>query len=109
MSWKTLYLSYDFLGFLRSGSTVLEPPSLIQLEDGEKELNIEACWNTFKVGIGKGIKLLKLGPMNNNLNLKIGNNMGTMIKSSIIDERHERLKVLSNSREIQNIAIQHGG
>jgi hypothetical protein len=42
VSWKTLYLSYDFLGFLRSGSTVLEPPSLIQLEDGEKELNIEA-------------------------------------------------------------------
>jgi hypothetical protein len=43
VSWKTLYLSYDFLGFLRSGLTVLEPPSLIQLEDGEKELNIEAC------------------------------------------------------------------
>jgi len=53
--------------------------------------------------------MLKPRPMNNSLNLKIGNNMGTMIKSSIIDERHKRLKVLSNSREIQNIAIQHGG
>jgi hypothetical protein len=41
VSWKTLYLSYNFLGFLRSGSIALEPPSLIQLEDGEKELNIE--------------------------------------------------------------------
>jgi hypothetical protein len=41
VSWKTLYLSYDFLGFLKSGSIVLEPPSLIQLKDGEKELNIE--------------------------------------------------------------------
>jgi hypothetical protein len=50
----------------------LEPPSLIQLEDGEKELNIEAHWNTFKVGIGKGIKMLKLGPMNNNLDLRFG-------------------------------------
>jgi hypothetical protein len=53
--------------------------------------------------------MLKPGPMNNNLNLKIGNNMGTMIKSSIIDERHKRLKVFKNSREMQNIAIQHGG
>jgi hypothetical protein len=79
---------------LKSGSIVLEPPSLIQLKDGEKELNIEVRWNTFKVGIGKGIKMLKPGPMNNNLNLKIGNNMGTMIKSSIIDKRHKRLKVL---------------
>jgi hypothetical protein len=43
VSWKTLYLSYDFLDFLKSGSIALEPPSLTQLEDGEKELNIEAC------------------------------------------------------------------
>jgi len=63
VSWKTLYLSYDFLGFLRSGSTTLELPSLTQLEDGKKELNIEAYWNTFKVGVGNGIKMLKLGPM----------------------------------------------
>ncbi len=93
VSWETLYLSYDFLGFLRSGSTTLELPSLIQLEDEEKKLNIEAYWNTFKVGIGKGIKMLKLGPMKNNLNLKFGNNMRTMIWSFIIDERHKRLKV----------------
>jgi hypothetical protein len=79
---------------LRSGSIALEPPSLIQLEDGEKELNIEVYWNTFKVGSGKRIKMLKLGPMKNNLNLKFGNNMGTMIWSSIIDERHKRLYVL---------------
>jgi hypothetical protein len=64
---------------LRSGSTALELPSVIQLEDGKKELNIEAYWNTFKVRIGNGIKMLKLGPMKNNLNLKFGNNMGTMI------------------------------
>jgi len=90
---KTLYLSYDFLGFLRSGSTALELPSLIQFKDGKKELNIEAYWNTFKVGIGKGIKMLKFGPMKNNLNMKFGDNMGTMIWSSIIDERHKGLKV----------------
>jgi len=42
VSWKTLYLSYHFLGFLKSGSTPLELPSLTQLKDGEKELNIEA-------------------------------------------------------------------
>jgi hypothetical protein len=42
VSWKTLYLSYEFLGFLRSGSTTLELSSLTQLEDGKKELNIEA-------------------------------------------------------------------
>jgi hypothetical protein len=78
---------------LRSGLTALEPLSLIQLEDGENELNIEAYWNTFKIGIGKGIKMLKLGPMKNNLNLKFGDNMGIMIWSSIIDERHKRLKV----------------
>jgi len=60
---------------LKSGSIALELPSLTQLEDGEKELNIEAYWNTFKVGIGEGIKMLKLGPMKNNLNLKFGNNM----------------------------------
>jgi hypothetical protein len=77
---------------LRSGTTALEPPSLTQLEDGEKELNIEAYWNTFKVGIGKGIKMLKPRPMNNNLNLKFGDNMGTMIWFSIINERHNRLK-----------------
>jgi hypothetical protein len=93
MSWKTLYLSYDFLGFLRSGSTTFERPSLTQLEDGAKEFNIEAYWNTFKVGIGKGIKMLKPRSMKNNLNLKFGNNMGTMIWSSIIDERNKRLKV----------------
>ncbi len=78
---------------MRSGLTALEPLSLIQLEDGENELNIEAYWNTFKIGIGKGIKMLKLGPMKNNLNLKFGDNMGIMIWSSIIDERHKRLKV----------------
>jgi hypothetical protein len=39
--WKILYLSYDFLGFLKSGSIALELPSLTQLEDVEKELNIE--------------------------------------------------------------------
>jgi len=93
VSWKTLYLSYDFLGFLRSGSITLELPSLTQLKDGEKELNIETYWNTFKVGIGKGIKMLKPGPMKNNLNLKFDDNMGTMIWSFIIDERHKRLKV----------------
>ncbi len=60
---------------MKSGSIALELPSLTQLEDGEKELNIEAYWNTFKVGIGEGIKMLKLGPMKNNLNLKFGNNM----------------------------------
>jgi len=93
VSWKTLYLSYDFLGFLRSGSTTFELPSLTQLEDGEKEFNIEGYWNTFKVGIGKGIKMLKPRSMKNNINLKFGDNMGTMIWSSIIDERHKRLKV----------------
>ncbi len=94
MSWKTLYLSYDFLGFLRNGSTTFELPSLIQLEDGKKEFNIEAYWNTFKVGIRKGIKMLKPKSMKNHLNLKFGDNMGTMIWSSIIDERHKRLKIL---------------
>ncbi len=79
MSWKTLYLSYDFLVFLKRGSTALELPSLTQLEDGKKELNIEAYWNTFKVEIGKGIKILKLGLMKNNLNLKFGDNMRGMI------------------------------
>jgi len=79
VSWKILYLSYDFLGFLRSGSIALELPSLTQLEDVEKELNIEVYWNTFKVGIGKGIKMLKREPMKNNLNLKFGDNMGIMI------------------------------
>ncbi len=93
MSWKTLYLSYDFLGFLRNGLTTLELPSLIRLKDGEEEPNIEACQNTFKVGIGKGIKMLELGPMKNNLNLKFGGNMGAMIWSSTIDERHKRLKI----------------
>jgi len=38
----TLYLSYDFLSFLKIGSTALELPSLSQLEDGEKELTVEA-------------------------------------------------------------------
>ncbi len=76
MSWKILYLSYDFLGFLKSGSIALELPSLIQLKDVEKELNIEAYWNTFKVGIGKGINMLKPRPMKNNLNLKFGDSMG---------------------------------
>jgi hypothetical protein len=42
VSWKTQNFSYEYLGFLRSGTTALEPPSLTQLEDGEKELNIEA-------------------------------------------------------------------
>ncbi len=41
--------------------------------------------------------------------LKFGDNMGTMVWSSIIDERHKRLKVLYDWREIQNIAIQHWG
>jgi hypothetical protein len=77
---------------LRSGSTTLELSSLTQLEDGKKELNIEAYWNTFKVGVGNQIKMLKLGPMKNNLNLKFGDNMGTMIWSFIIDERHKILK-----------------
>jgi hypothetical protein len=94
VSWKILYLSYDFLGILRSGSTALELPSLIQLENGEKELNIEAYWNTFKVGIGKGIKMLKLGPMKNNLNLKFGDNMGIMIWSFAIDKNTKDWKFL---------------
>ncbi len=79
--------------FLENWFDCIGTTSLTQLEDGEKELNIEAYWNTFKVGIGKGIKMLKPGPMKNNLNLKFGDNMGTMIWSSIIDERHKRLKV----------------
>jgi hypothetical protein len=79
---------------LKSGSTPLELPRLTQLKDGEKELNIEVYWNPFKVGIGKGVKMLKLGPMKNNFNFKFGDNMGTMIWSSIIDERHKRLEVL---------------
>ncbi len=78
MFWKILYLSYDFLGFLKSGSIALELPSLTQLEDVEKELNIEEYWNTFKEGIGKGINMLKPGPMKN-LNLKFGDNMGITI------------------------------
>jgi len=77
--WKTLYLSYDFLGFLRNGLTTLELRSLIWLKDGKKEPNIEMHQDTFEVGIGKGIKMLKLGPMKNNLNLKFGGNMGAMI------------------------------
>jgi len=75
---KTLYLSYDFLGFL-NGLATLELPSLIQLKDGKEEPNIEAYQDIFKVGIGKGIKMLELGPMKNNLNLKFGGNMRTMI------------------------------
>jgi hypothetical protein len=35
------YTYHDFLGFLKNGSTTLELPSLIQLEDEERELNIE--------------------------------------------------------------------
>jgi hypothetical protein len=62
--------------------------------DGEEEPNIESYWNTFKVGIGEGIKKLELGPMKNNLNLKFGNNMGAMTWSFAIDERHKRSKVL---------------
>ena len=64
---------------MKSGSIALEQPSLTQLEDALKELNIEAYWNTFKVEIGKGIKILKLGLMKNNLNLKFGDNMWGMI------------------------------
>ncbi len=79
MSWKTLYLSYDFLGSLRSGLIALALPSLTQLKNGEEEPNIEAYRNTFKVGIGEGIKMLELGPMKNNLNLKFGDNIGAMI------------------------------
>jgi hypothetical protein len=56
VSWKTLYLSYDFLGFLRNGLTTLELPSLIRLKDGEEEPNIEACQNTFKVGLERESK-----------------------------------------------------
>jgi hypothetical protein len=65
--------------FLENWFDCIGTTSLTQLEDGEKELNIEAYRNTFKVGIGKGIKMLKPGPMKNNLNLKFGDNMGTMI------------------------------
>ncbi len=53
MSWKTLYLSYDFLGFLKNGLIGLELPNLIQLQDGEEEPNIEMYQHTFKVGIGE--------------------------------------------------------
>jgi hypothetical protein len=79
VSWKTLYISYDFLGFLRNGLTTLELPSLTQIKDGKEELNIEAYQDTFKVGIGKGIKMLILGHMKNNLNLEFGGNMGAII------------------------------
>ncbi len=88
---KPIFIIWLFR-FLENGLTTLELPSLSQLKDGKKEPNIEAYWNTFKVGTRNGIKMLKLGPMKNNLNLKFGNNMGTMIWSSIIDERHKRLK-----------------
>jgi hypothetical protein len=37
--------------------------------------------------------MLELGPMKNNLNLKFGGNMRTMIWSSIPNERHKRSKV----------------
>jgi hypothetical protein len=63
------------------------------LKDGEEEPNIESYRDTFKVGIGKGIKMLELGPMKNDLNLKFGGNMIAMIWSFTIDERHKSSKV----------------
>jgi hypothetical protein len=47
--------------------------------DGKEEPNIESYCDTFKIGIGNRIKKLELGPMKINLNLKFGDNMGTMI------------------------------
>jgi hypothetical protein len=54
-------------------------PNSIGLEDGEEEPIIEACWDTFEVGIGEGIKILEPEPMKNNMNLKSNDNMGAMI------------------------------
>jgi hypothetical protein len=64
---------------LRSGLIALEISSLTRLKDEEGELNIEMYQDTFEVGIGKGIKMLELGPMKNDLNLKFGGNMIAMI------------------------------
>jgi hypothetical protein len=77
--WNTLGLSYDFLGFLKSGLTIVELLGLVQLKDGEEEPNVDAHRNTFQVGIEKGIKMLELEPMKNNLNLKSKSNMQTVI------------------------------
>jgi hypothetical protein len=77
--WNTLNLSYDFLGFLKSDLTTLELLSLAHLKDGEEEPNVDAHQNTFQAGIEKGIKMLELEPMENNLNLKSKINVGTMI------------------------------
>jgi hypothetical protein len=40
---------------------------------------IEMCQDTFEVGIGKGIEMLELEPMKNDMNLKSNGNMGAMI------------------------------
>jgi hypothetical protein len=64
---------------LKSGLSALQLPSLTWLKHGEEEPNIEVYRDTFKIGIGKGIKMLELGPMKNNLNLKFNGNMGAMI------------------------------
>ncbi len=92
MSWKTLDLLYDFLGFLRSGSTSLELPSSIGLEDGEEEPIIDVCRDTFEIGIGEGIKMLELELMKNNMNLKSNSNMGAMISILCCKQKMQKIE-----------------